>query len=323
MKTIFCFILLAASLPFHVHGAEDKVVKVAYDGAIAIKKAETNSSYISNRDYVLGSVPKDFRSLDLTVLAGGVHKSIKATIPAGSLIYVCLDSGKNTARDKALEDFQDKLRSDQWTYFGTIPTTDRRMQFLRVYKKEFSDATTVEFPGVGFTGALLAASKIEIDQENSAGQSSAAPSHISQVVSTGIPVTPDITGKPAAELREQKTDDQTAVTADTSSAPARISPETIATILREWESLKPGTSTRADVLKIFSVTGGGVGDAKMRTYGYRDCPSILIDVTFEVSPATQKQFENLSPKDTLHLAWTGGSSDKLLSISKPYLGVLP
>ena len=54
-------------------------------------------------------------------------------------------------------------------------------------------------------------------------------------------------------------------------------------VLKEWRSLKPGVSTRADLNKIFNGEVGGIGNATRLSYTYRDCSYIVVDVTFTLS----------------------------------------
>jgi hypothetical protein len=63
--------------------------------------------------------------------------------------------------------------------------------------------------------------------------------------------------------------------------------------------------TRAELLKVFD-TQGGISTATQRTFVYRGCPSIKVDVDFNLSGPKQKAHEEL-PTDTIS------------KISKPYL----
>jgi len=94
-----------------------------------------------------------------------------------------------------------------------------------------------------------------------------------------------------------------------------ISAETAISILHDWETLKPGVSSRADLLKIFSRTGGGFADATRRSYAYKDCAYILIDVTFSLSQPKEAYKDSKTSYDGL-------PSDIISTISKPYIGFL-
>jgi hypothetical protein len=135
MKTLLCALSLILLLGRSSYSAEEQPVRVSYEGKIEVKELEPNLPYLSNRKYVLESVPKDLRSLQITVLAGNAKKPITASIPADTPVYVCVDSGRNAAREPALEEFLEKLRKDEWTYVGKIPVSDHRMEYLRVYRK--------------------------------------------------------------------------------------------------------------------------------------------------------------------------------------------
>jgi len=54
---------------------------------------------------------------------------------------------------------------------------------------------------------------------------------------------------------------------------------------KECESIRPGM-TRAELSKVFS-TEGGISTVTHRTYVYRDCPYIKVDVDF--APSAPKQ----------------------------------
>src|SRR6187401_2066751 len=55
--------------------------------------------------------------------------------------------------------------------------------------------------------------------------------------------------------------------------------EWIANTLKEIQKIKVGM-TRADLLKVFT-TEGGLSTGLIRTYVYRECPYIKVDVEFE------------------------------------------
>jgi hypothetical protein len=76
----------------------------------------------------------------------------------------------------------------------------------------------------------------------------------------------------------------------------------IADILTECQKIKLGM-TRAELSKTFT-TEGGLSTAKHRTYVYRGCPYIKVDVDFSPSVPI---LEMPSPTDTI------------VKISKPYL----
>ena len=75
-------------------------------------------------------------------------------------------------------------------------------------------------------------------------------------------------------------------------------------ILSECQKIKPGM-TRADLLKVFT-TEGGISTATHRTFVYRGCPYIKVDVEFTLSEQGQTVLED-RPTDTIS------------KISKPYL----
>jgi len=78
----------------------------------------------------------------------------------------------------------------------------------------------------------------------------------------------------------------------------------ISNILSECQKIKPGM-TRSDLLKVFT-TEGGISTAAHRTFVYRGCPYIKVDVDFTLSDPTQNFLEE-RPTDTIS------------KISQPYL----
>jgi hypothetical protein len=78
----------------------------------------------------------------------------------------------------------------------------------------------------------------------------------------------------------------------------------ISAILTECQKIKPGM-TRAELLKIFT-TQGGIFTAVHRSFVYRGCPYIKVDVDFTVSDPKQKGIEE-RPIDIIN------------KVSKPYL----
>ena len=76
----------------------------------------------------------------------------------------------------------------------------------------------------------------------------------------------------------------------------------IANVLKQCKSIQPGM-TRSDLSNIFS-TEGGLSTVTHRTYVYRDCPYIKVDVDFAPS----------APKQDVEKA-----TDIVTKISKPYL----
>ena len=80
--------------------------------------------------------------------------------------------------------------------------------------------------------------------------------------------------------------------------------------LREMKTIEVG-KTRADLLKVFT-TEGGLSTGLHRTYVYRKCPYIKVDVEFE---AIGRPARNTEGRVTLN----EDNKDKIKSISKPYL----
>jgi hypothetical protein len=86
--------------------------------------------------------------------------------------------------------------------------------------------------------------------------------------------------------------------------------EWIADSLREIQKIKVGM-TRADLLKIFT-TEGGISAGLQRTYVYRECPYIKVDVEFE---PVGRPASDADGRVTLIEA----NEDVIKKISKPYL----
>ena len=80
--------------------------------------------------------------------------------------------------------------------------------------------------------------------------------------------------------------------------------------LREMKTIEVG-KTRADLLKVFT-TEGGLSTGLNRTYVYRKCPYIKVDVEFEVVGRTARDAEG-------RVTLKEDDRDKIKSISKPYL----
>lgn len=76
----------------------------------------------------------------------------------------------------------------------------------------------------------------------------------------------------------------------------------VAKVLKECQTIKPGM-TRAELSNVFS-TEGGLSTSTRRTYVYRDCPYIKVDIHFAPS----------APKPDVEKP-----TDIVTKISKPYL----
>jgi hypothetical protein len=79
----------------------------------------------------------------------------------------------------------------------------------------------------------------------------------------------------------------------------------ISDILAECQKIKSGM-TRAELLRVFT-TEGGLSTATHRTFVYRGCPYIKVDVDFTASDPNQKMVVEERPTDTIS------------KMSKPYL----
>ena len=86
--------------------------------------------------------------------------------------------------------------------------------------------------------------------------------------------------------------------------------EWIANSLREMQKIEVGM-TRADLLKVFT-TEGGLSSALNRTYVYRDCPYIKVDVEFEPVGRPARDAEG-------RVTRVEANEDVIKKISKPYL----
>ena len=80
--------------------------------------------------------------------------------------------------------------------------------------------------------------------------------------------------------------------------------------LREMKTIEVG-KTRAELLKVFT-TEGGLSTGLNRTYVYRKCPYIKVDVEFEAVGRTARDAEG-------RVTLKEDDRDKIKSISKPYL----
>jgi hypothetical protein len=86
--------------------------------------------------------------------------------------------------------------------------------------------------------------------------------------------------------------------------------EWVADSLREMRKIKVGM-TRGDLLKVFT-TEGGLSTGLNRTYVYRECPYIKVDVEFE---PVGRPARDAKGRVTLSEA----DEDVIKKISKPYL----
>jgi hypothetical protein len=73
----------------------------------------------------------------------------------------------------------------------------------------------------------------------------------------------------------------------------------IAKVLKQIDAIHPGMP-RGE-LQLRFTTEGGLSTRRQKTYVYRDCPYIKVDVVFSQTGATEAE-------------------DKIVSISRPYLG---
>ena len=78
----------------------------------------------------------------------------------------------------------------------------------------------------------------------------------------------------------------------------------ITTSLKTMQTIKPGM-TRQDLLKVFT-TEGGISNRLHRTYVFRECPYIKVDVDFK--PVGRER----------DLLWES-PADSITAISRPYL----
>lgn len=80
--------------------------------------------------------------------------------------------------------------------------------------------------------------------------------------------------------------------------------------LPEIQTIQVGQN-RAQLLKIFNYQGG-MYNGPNRTFVYRKCPYIKVDIQFEASGTTKRYAEG---RERLVIV----DEDKIISISKPYL----
>ncbi len=86
--------------------------------------------------------------------------------------------------------------------------------------------------------------------------------------------------------------------------------EVVYKILNRALSVKPG-QTRKDLLKVFT-TEGGLSNTLWRTYVYRTCPNVKVDVEFRVVGRPERDAEG-------RLIAGEDDSDVITKISRPYL----
>ena len=86
--------------------------------------------------------------------------------------------------------------------------------------------------------------------------------------------------------------------------------EWIADSLKEMQKIKVGM-TRADLLKVFT-TEGGLSSGLRRTFVYRECPYIKVDVEFEPVGRPARDADG-------RVTIVEADEDVISKISKPYL----
>jgi hypothetical protein len=91
---------------------------------------------------------------------------------------------------------------------------------------------------------------------------------------------------------------------------AQSQTEWIAGSLKAIEKIKVGM-TRADLLKLFT-TEGGLSTGLKRTYVYRDCPYIKVDVEFEPAGRPARDADG-------RVTLVEAAEDVIKEISRPYL----
>src|SRR6266478_419864 len=84
----------------------------------------------------------------------------------------------------------------------------------------------------------------------------------------------------------------------------------IANSLKKMQKIKPGM-TRADLLKVFT-TEGGLSTSLNRTYVYRECQYIKVDVEFEPVGRPARDAEG-------RVTLVEANEDVIKKISRPYL----
>lgn len=95
-----------------------------------------------------------------------------------------------------------------------------------------------------------------------------------------------------------------------SSQKSKTQTEWVASSLREIQKIKVGM-TRSDLLKVFT-TEGGLSTGLRRTYVYRNCPYIKVDVEFDAVGRPARDAEG-------RVTLVEGDRDEIIKISKPYL----
>jgi hypothetical protein len=91
---------------------------------------------------------------------------------------------------------------------------------------------------------------------------------------------------------------------------SREQTEWIGASLKKIQTIKVGM-TRADLLKVFT-TEGGLSTGLNRTYVYRECPHIKVDVEFEPIGRPARDTEG-------RVSLIEADEDVIKKISKPYL----
>ena len=163
-KILLVVAVLTVTLISKASNPDEKLVKIKYDGKIAIKTLQTNLRYVLNRKYFFKKIPKKLLFFKVTIMNGGAKKPIEAKIPANTVLYICLDSGKKI-KENDIDEYAKNLKRKGWRTAGKITTSDKRMKYVRVYMKKFSKDATEEFLGVGFPGVMVLAKYMELEKK--------------------------------------------------------------------------------------------------------------------------------------------------------------
>jgi hypothetical protein len=137
-------------------------VMVSYNGKIEVKTLQPNMPYVLDRKYSMKAIPKELLLKDVTLVSGGGGKPIKVVVPATTDLYIGIDSGLGNGGGAAVKEYVKKLEAEGWKRFDRITTSDERMKYLAIYKKNFTEKAELNFLGVGFPGTVVIADKIVV-----------------------------------------------------------------------------------------------------------------------------------------------------------------
>ena len=128
------------------------------------------TKFFINKNYTLQQIPAEAVGLTFTRRPYNKSVAVAIDVPAGGVVVLLVDSNQNTVNADRCPELVKHLVDTGWTELGdAVYRIGHGNRYQSVLKKTFTDAIRFRLTGGAWTGIVVAAKDLELDDKKSGG----------------------------------------------------------------------------------------------------------------------------------------------------------